>query len=54
VIAIGYLCAFVTPIAGGMLWDATGVARAAFAPILLFAAVAIALAATLDFSGNNR
>jgi CP family cyanate transporter-like MFS transporter len=54
VLAIGYLCAFLTPIAGGMLWDATGVARAAFAPILLFAAIAIALAATLDFSGNNR
>jgi CP family cyanate transporter-like MFS transporter len=53
VLAIGYLCAFLTPIAGGMIWDATGVARAAFAPILVFAAAAIALAATLDFSGNR-
>jgi MFS transporter, CP family, cyanate transporter len=49
-IAIGYLCAFVVPILGGFLWDATGDARIAFVPLIAFAMVAITLAATLDFS----
>jgi CP family cyanate transporter-like MFS transporter len=48
-IAIGYLCAFVVPIIGGLFWDATGDARAAFVPLIAFALIAVALAATLDF-----
>jgi CP family cyanate transporter-like MFS transporter len=51
--AIGYLCAFVMPIIGGALWDATGSAPAAFAPILLFALLAVFLAARLNF-GDRR
>jgi CP family cyanate transporter-like MFS transporter len=54
VIAIGYLAAFLMPIVGGLAWDITGVAHAAFAPILGYAVVAIALSATLDFGGNRR
>ena len=50
-IAIGYLCAFVIPIAGGFLWDVTGVAAWAFVPLLAFALVAVVLAAGLKFSG---
>lgn len=48
-IAIGYLLAFLVPIAGGALWDATGLANAAFAPLLLFGVVAIVLSARLGF-----
>ena len=53
-LAIGYLCAFVAPIVGGLAWDATGAARAAFAPLAVFGLAAMALAASLDFSGNRR
>ena len=49
-IAIGYLCAFVTPIVGGALWDATGVAaRGVRIPWLLFAVAAIASRRDLRF-----
>jgi CP family cyanate transporter-like MFS transporter len=48
-IAIGYLCAFVIPIAGGAMWDATGWASAAYLPLACFALAAIGVAATLDF-----
>lgn len=34
--AIGYLCALVTPIVGGLLWDLTGRPWAAFAPAAVF------------------
>lgn len=51
-IAIGYLLAFLVPIAGGALWDATKLANAAFAPLLVFGAIAIALAATLRFDAD--
>jgi CP family cyanate transporter-like MFS transporter len=47
--AIGYLCAFVLPIVGGLAWDAMGSPHAAFAPILLFAIVATFLATRLAF-----
>jgi CP family cyanate transporter-like MFS transporter len=53
-ISIGYLCAFVVPILGGLLWDATGDARAAFAPLIAFALVAVALAATLRFANRGQ
>ena len=49
-IAIGYLCAFVIPIIGGFVWDVTGTAAMAFAPLIVFAMVATALAGSLDFS----
>jgi CP family cyanate transporter-like MFS transporter len=48
-LAIGYLCAFLVPIAGGIAWDFTGSAPWAFAPLIAFAFAAIALAARLDF-----
>ena len=53
-IAIGYLLAFLTPIAGGFLWDATGVPASAFAPIFAFGLATLALAARLDFGGIRR
>ena len=49
-IAIGYLCAFVVPIVGGFVWDVSGVAAWAFAPLIAFALLAILLAAGLEFS----
>jgi len=49
VIAIGYLCAFVVPILGGWAWDLAGAAPMAYAPLGLFAAGALILAARLDF-----
>jgi len=53
-ISIGYLCAFLVPIAGGALWDATRVAHAAFYPLLAFglAALAIAIGLKFDSPGN--
>lgn len=48
-LAIGYLCAFVIPIVGGFLWDATDAAPLAFAPLIVFTLVAVALGARLDF-----
>ena len=47
--AIGYLCAFVLPIVGGLLWDATGHAPAAFVPVIAFALLAVLLASRLEF-----
>jgi MFS transporter, CP family, cyanate transporter len=32
IFAIGYLCALVTPVAGGFAWDITGIPRSAFVP----------------------
>lgn len=49
-IAIGYLCAFVVPIVGGAMWDATGSPDAAFYPLLAFGAAAIAISARLRFT----
>jgi CP family cyanate transporter-like MFS transporter len=48
-LAIGYLCAFVTPIVGGALWDATRMPAIAFAPIILFGVGALVVAARLRF-----
>ena len=45
---IGYVCAFAMPIVGGFAWDATGVAEAAFVPLIAFALLCIAIAARLD------
>jgi len=51
-IAIGYLSAFVLPIIGGAAWDATRQATFAYAPLLLYAMAAMALAARLDFKAR--
>jgi CP family cyanate transporter-like MFS transporter len=48
-IAIGYLSAFLLPIAGGFVWDLTGQPPLAYAVLFAFAAVAMALAARLRF-----
>jgi cyanate permease len=56
-IAIGYLCAFLVPIAGGALWDATLAANSAFYPLIAFGIAVLAIAASLDFTpgpGNRR
>ena len=53
-IAIGYLSAFVVPIAGGALWDLTRLPASGFAPILLFGLAAMFLAATLRFPARAR
>jgi len=49
-IAIGYLSAFVLPIIGGAVWDATHQATLAYTPLILYAFTAMALAARLDFT----
>jgi MFS transporter, CP family, cyanate transporter len=48
-IAIGYLCAFLLPIAGGLAWDVSGAATMAYVPLLGFALLAMALASRLEF-----
>ena len=53
-IAIGYLSAFVVPIAGGALWDLTGLPASGFAPIVFFGVAAMFLAATLRFPARAR
>ena len=49
-IAIAYLSAFLLPIAGGAVWDATRNATLAYAPLLVYALAAMALATRLRFS----
>jgi MFS transporter, CP family, cyanate transporter len=46
-LAIGYLSAFLVPLAGGLLWDATRIAEMAFAPLAAFAIAAIAIGTRL-------
>ena len=46
---IGYLCAFVVPIIGGVAWDLTRVPAAAFAPLLAFGTCAVLLATRVRF-----
>ena len=48
-LAIGYFSAFVTPIVGGMLWDATRIAETAFVPLALFGLAALGIGARLQF-----
>lgn len=45
--AIGYLCAIVTPVVGGFLWDTTGIAWTAFLPAGSFGPLMVAMAAGL-------
>jgi cyanate permease len=46
-LAIGYLLAFILPLVGGVVWDATGSTASAFLPVVSGAAVLIAGAAML-------
>jgi MFS transporter, CP family, cyanate transporter len=48
-IAIGYLSAFLVPIAGGFAWDLSGVPAAGFVPVVAFGFTALLLAARLRF-----
>jgi CP family cyanate transporter-like MFS transporter len=48
-IFIGYLMAFLAPLAGGALWDATGTPLAAFGLIFAIAALALGIAVTIRF-----
>jgi MFS transporter, CP family, cyanate transporter len=47
--AIGYLCALVTPILGGLAWDFTGIPWTAFVPAGSFGVVIIALSIRWEF-----
>lgn len=47
VFAIGYLCAVVTPVLGGLAWDVTGIPWSAFVPAGAFGIVIVVLAAGL-------
>ena len=51
--AIGYLCAIVTPVLGGFLWDKTGIAWTAFVPAGLFGPLMVLMAAGLDLSPHQ-
>jgi MFS transporter, CP family, cyanate transporter len=51
--AIGYLCAIVTPVLGGFLWDTTGIAWTAFVPAGLFGPLMVLMAAGLDLSPHQ-
>lgn len=45
--AIGYLTAFLVPLLGGIAWDATAIPAASFLPIMVGAAMVLAVAARL-------
>lgn len=53
-IAIGYTCAMATPTLGGLLWDATGLPFAAFAPMLLWPVATMVLAQFIAFRPTAR
>jgi CP family cyanate transporter-like MFS transporter len=53
-IFIGYLIAFVMPIVGGFLWDVSHSPPVAFAPLFLYALLAVGMAATLRFPHPHR
>jgi MFS transporter, CP family, cyanate transporter len=50
---VGYLIAFAVPILGGLAWDASGAARAAFVPLLACGAVSLVIAARLRFRDHR-
>lgn len=54
VFAIGYLCAVVTPILGGLAWDLSGVPWSAFVPAGSFGVVIVALSLGLDLAPQGR
>jgi MFS transporter, CP family, cyanate transporter len=50
VFAIGYLCAVITPVLGGLAWDVTGAPWTAFVPAGAFGAVIVALSLGLELT----
>lgn len=50
IFSISYTCAFVGPLVGGAIWDATGVPATAFLPAAIGAAIMAWLAATVDLT----
>lgn len=50
---IGYLCAVLIPVAGGLGWDLTAIPAMAFAPAGLCGIAIVALSATLNFGGSR-
>jgi len=54
IFSISYTCAFVGPLVGGAIWDATGSPVTAFLPVVVGAAVMCVLAATVDLSRATR
>ena len=53
-IAIGYGCAMITPALGGLIWDASEIPFAAFAPMMLWPIVTIGLAHMIAFKGSEE
>ena len=51
-IAIGYLLAFLVPIAGGLSWDLTGIPETAFAPTAVFGVAALLIAVSIRFDAT--
>ena len=47
-LTISYSCAVVTPVVGGLLWDWTGVAQMAFAPVMIWPCVTWVMTSLLD------
>ena len=47
---ISYSCAVITPVFSGLLWDLTGIAWSAFAPLGVCALIMLALAPTVKFN----
>jgi len=55
IFSISYTCAFVGPLVGGAIWDATGLSASAFWPVIAGALVMSWLAATVDLTrGRSR
>lgn len=54
VFAIGYLCAVVTPVVGGLAWDLTGLPWTAFAPAGLFGPAIVLAALGLEIPARYR
>jgi len=50
IFSISYTCAFLGPLIGGAVWDATGAPVTAFLPVVVGAAIMAWLAATVDLT----
>jgi MFS transporter, CP family, cyanate transporter len=54
IFSISYTCAFIGPLIGGAIWDASGSPATAFLPAIAGAAMMCWLAATVDLSRGGR
>jgi len=55
IFSISYSCAFLGPVVGGALWDATGIRATSFIPLMVGAAVVAAIASRIDLTrGSSR